>query len=78
MTTPISDEVAQKIFKAIKEQSDILKKMGSHLTKLDETKLKKKIPHVEVLDDEEVEHWDERDKADYERTSNLKNSRRKP
>ena len=40
--------------------------MGSHLTKLEEAKLKR-TPHVEVLDDEEVEDWDERDKGDYER-----------
>ena len=40
--------------------------MGSRLTKLKEAKLKKP-PHVEVLNEEEVEDWDERDKADYER-----------
>ena len=51
----------------MEEQSDILKKMGSRLTKLDEAKLKKKTPRVEVLDDEEVEDWDEMDKVDYER-----------
>ena len=66
MATPISDEVAQKIFKGMEEQSDVLKKMGSRLTKLEEAKLKK-TPRVKVLDDEEVEDWDERDKADYER-----------
>ena len=37
------------------------------LTKLEEAKLKKPNPRVEVLHDEEVEDWDERDKADYER-----------
>ena len=42
MAAPISDEIAQKIFKAMEEQSDGLKKMGSHLTKLEEAKLKKK------------------------------------
>ena len=36
--TLISDEIAQKIFKEMKEQSDILKKMGSRLTKLEEAK----------------------------------------
>ena len=66
MATPISDEVAQKIFKAMEDQSDAFKKMGSCLTKLEESKLKKP-PRLEVLNEEEVEDWDERDKADYER-----------
>ena len=35
-------------------------------TKLEEAKLEK-TPRVEVLDDEEREDWDERDKADYEK-----------
>ena len=68
MATPISDEIAQKIFKAMEEQSGILKKIGSTLTKLEEDKLKK-AAHVEILDDKEVEDWDERDKADYERNN---------
>ena len=34
---PISDEITQKIFKAIEEQSDALKKIGCHLTKLEES-----------------------------------------
>ena len=50
----------------MEEQSDILKKMGSCLTKLEEAKLKK-AAHVEILDDEEGEGWDKRDKAGYER-----------
>ena len=66
MATPTSDEIAQKIFKAMEEQSDVLKKMGSTLTKLEEDKLKK-AARVEIPDDEEVEDWDERDKADYKR-----------
>ena len=37
--------------------------MRIRLTKLKEAKLKKP-PHVEVLNEEEVEDWDERDKAD--------------
>ena len=61
MATPISDEITQKIFKTMEEQSDVLKKMGSRLTKLEEAKLKK-AARVEVLDDEEVEDWDEREK----------------
>ena len=38
MAAPISDEIAQKIFKAMEEQSDVLKRMGSRLTKLEEAK----------------------------------------
>ena len=60
MATPISDEIAQKIFKVMEEQSDVLKKMGSCHTKLEEAKLKKP-PRVEVLNE------DEREKTDYER-----------
>ena len=40
MATPIGDTTAQKIFKAIEEQSDALKKVGGHLTKLEESKHK--------------------------------------
>ena len=61
MAAPISDEVAQNIFKTMEEQSNVVKKMGSCLTKLEEAKLKK-VACVEVLDDEEVEDWDERGK----------------
>jgi len=32
MAAPIDDATTQKIFKAIEEQSDVLKKMGGHLT----------------------------------------------
>ena len=53
MAAPISDEIAQKIFKVMEKQSDTLKKMGSRLTKLEEAKLKKLNPRVEVLDEEE-------------------------
>ena len=66
MVAPIDDEAAQKIFKAIKEQSDVLKKMGGRLTKLEEAKLKKPI-HVEIHDEEKGEDWGERDKVEYER-----------
>ena len=51
----------------MEEQSDALKKMGSRLTKLEEAKLKKPNPWVEVLDEEEGEDWDKRDRASYER-----------
>ena len=50
----------------MEEQNDVLKKMGSRFTKLEEAKLKKAAP-VQVLDDIDVEDWDERDKVDYER-----------
>ena len=52
--TPINDETAQRVFKAMEKHNDVLKKMGSRLTKLEEAKLKK-IAHVEIPDDEEVE-----------------------
>ena len=60
MVAPVNDETAQRIFKAIEEQSDVLKNIGGRLTKLEETK-PKKAAHVEV------EGYDERDKANYER-----------
>ena len=49
------------------KKSDILKKIRSRLTRLEEAKLKKTTPRIEVLDDEKLENWDERDKDDYER-----------
>ncbi|XP_030927757.1 uncharacterized protein LOC115954039 [Quercus lobata] len=64
MDAPIDDTTAQKIFKAIEEQNDILKKMGVCLTKLEDTKFKKSI-HVDIYDEDE--DWDEKDKAEYER-----------
>ena len=66
MTAPIDDTIAQKIFKAIEEQSDALKKIGGRLTKLEESQ-QKKPTHVEVHDEDEGEDQDERDKAEYER-----------
>ena len=50
----------------MEEQIDVLKKMGNRFTKLEEAKLKKGA-HVEIIDDEEGEGWDEKDKANYER-----------
>ena len=50
----------------MEEQIDVLKKMGNRLTKLEEAKLKKGA-HVEIIDDEEGEGRDEKDKANYER-----------
>ena len=65
MATLIDDETAQRIFKEMEEESDVLKKMGSLLTKLEEVK-HKKTTHVEIHDNEDGEGWDERDKVDYE------------
>ena len=65
MTALIDDETAQRLFKAMEEQSDVLKKTGSRHTKLKEAKLKM-TAHVEIPDNEEGEGWDERDKANYE------------
>ena len=40
--------------------------MGGHLTRLEESKLKKP-PYVEIHDDEEEdEEWDTKDKVEYE------------
>ena len=58
--------MTQKILKALDEHGDTLKKMGGHLSKLEEARLKK-AAHVEIPEDEEVKDWDERDKVDYER-----------
>ncbi|KAL0016161.1 hypothetical protein SO802_003230 [Lithocarpus litseifolius] len=66
MAGPISEEIAQEIFKVMEEQSDALKKMGNCLIKLEEVKLKKPNPQIEVFDEEEGEDWDKREKADYE------------
>ena len=44
--------------------------MGSHLSKLEEPKIKKLV-HVEINEEEEKEEWDERDKADYDRNKQL-------
>ena len=52
----------------MEEQINVRKKMGSRLTKLKEAKLKK-TTRVEIPDDEEVEDWEERNKADYERNN---------
>ena len=66
MAAPIDVTITQKIFKAIVEQNDTLKKMGRCLTKLEESKLKKPI-HVEIHDEDEGKDWVERNKAKYER-----------
>ena len=52
MAAPIDDTIAQKIYKAIEEQGQALKKMGGHLSKLEEIKLKKLV-HIEIHEEEE-------------------------
>ena len=69
MAAPIDDATAQKRFKAIEEQSEVLKKIGGRFTKLEESKLKESI-HVEIHDEDE--DWDERDKVKYERNKQFK------
>ena len=68
MTTSMEDPMAQKILKALDEYRKALKRMGGHLTRLEESKLKKP-PRVEIHDDEEEEdeEWNEKDKVEYER-----------
>ena len=67
MTTSVEDSMAQKILKALDEHGEALKKMGGHLTKLEESKLKK-LSNVEINDDEEEEEeWGKKDKVEYER-----------
>ena len=74
----MEDSMAQKTLKALDEHGEALKKMGGHLTRLEESKLKKS-SHVEIHDDKEkVEEWDKKDKAEYERTRNIRNSPQKP
>ena len=52
MAAPIDDTIAQKIYKTIEEQGQALKKMGGHLSKLEEIKLKKLV-HIEIHEEEE-------------------------
>ena len=67
MTTSMEDSMAQKKLKALDEHGEALKKMGGHLTRLKESKLKK-FTYVEIHDnEEEMEQWDEKDKVEYER-----------
>ena len=47
------------------------RRWGSRLTKLEEAKLKK-AAHVEISEDEEVEGWDEKENANYERNKQFK------
>ena len=66
MAALVDEALIQKIYKAIEDQAEALKKMRGHLSKLEESKIKKPV-HVEIHDEEEKEECDEKDKADYER-----------
>ena len=67
MATSLEDPMAQKILKTLEEHGEALKKMRGHLTRLEESKLKKPL-HVEIHDDEEEdEEWDEKERVEYER-----------
>ena len=54
MAAPNDHETAQRIFKVMEEQREVLKKMGSHLTKLEKVKLKN-ATHMEIHNDDERE-----------------------
>ena len=67
MAATINDMLTQKIYKVIEDQGEALKKIGSHLSKLKGSKIKKHV-HIEINEEEEdKEEWDDRDKADYKR-----------
>ena len=67
MAAPIADTLTQKIYKEIEDQSKALKKMGSRLSKLEGSMIKKLV-HIEINEEnEDKEEWDNKDKADYER-----------
>ena len=67
MVATINDMLTQKIYKVIEDQGEALKKIGSHLSKLKGSKIKKHV-HIDINEEEEdKEEWDDRDKADYKR-----------
>ena len=70
MAILIDDILAQKIHKVLEYQGEALKKVGSCLSKLDESKIKNPV-HVEINDEEEKEECDEKDKVDYERKKKI-------
>ena len=66
MSTSTEDPMSHQILKALNHREAFKKIMG-RLTKLEEAKLKKP-SHIEINDEEdEMEEWDEKDKAEYER-----------
>ena len=64
MVAPIDNALAEKIYKTIEDHGEVLKKMGSHLSKLEESKLKKPM-HLEINEEEEKEEWDEREGSNF-------------
>lgn len=54
MATPIDNALGKKIYKALDEHSEVLKKIGSHLSKLEESKIRKHV-HMEINEEEEKE-----------------------
>ena len=66
MTTPSDTALAEKIYKVIEDQGKALEKMGTCLTKLEESKFKNPVV-VDVNEEEDKEEWDEKDETDYER-----------
>ena len=50
MVSPVVEALTQNIYKAIEELAETLKKMGGHLFKLEESKIKKLV-HVEIHDE---------------------------
>ena len=45
-------QLIEKIYKALKVHSEVLKKMGSHLSKLGKSKIRKPV-HMEINEEEE-------------------------
>ena len=59
--------MSHQILKGLNVHREALKKITGCLTKLEEAKLKKP-SHIEINDEEDdMEEWDEKDKAEYER-----------
>ena len=54
MAAMIDEALVQKIYMAIEDQAEAIKKMGGHLSKLEERKIKKLV-HVEIHDEEKKE-----------------------
>ena len=63
MSTPTQDPMSHQILKALNEHREALKKIMGRLTKFEEAKVKKS-SHIEINDEEDdMEEWDETDKA---------------
>ena len=77
MAAPNDHETAQRIFKVMEEQREVLKKMRSHLTKLEKVKLKN-ATHMEIHNDDEGEVRMKEIRPNMKETSNLRSSQRTP